>query len=156
MIQSLQRIFQDMMAPGRSPEKAEPTRALATAVLLCEVIRADYRLEASELRRLEAILVERFALAQAQASALVEQAREETENAVDHHRFLRAVRDGCDYDERVELVRLMWSLALVDGVKDPLEEHRIRRLAELLHVSHGDFIRTKLAEEGQGQASNSD
>lgn len=155
MIQSLQRIFQDMMAPGRSPEKTEPTRALATAVLLCEVIRADYRLEEVEVARLEAILVELFALAETEASALVEQAREETESAVDHHRFLRAVRDGCEYDERVELVRLMWSLALVDGVKDPLEEHRIRRLAELLHVRHGDFIRTKLDEEGPQDAASS-
>ncbi|MCK2183071.1 TerB family tellurite resistance protein [Halomonas getboli] len=151
MIQSLQRIFQDMMAAGAAAEKAEPGRALATAVLLCEVIRADYHLEEVELERLASLLAARFSLPQDEAQALVRQACDETESAVDHHRFLKAVRDGCEYAERVELVREMWTLALVDGVKDPLEEHRIRRLAELLHVGHGDFIRTRLEVERDGE-----
>ncbi|MDR5865917.1 tellurite resistance TerB family protein [Halomonas koreensis] len=150
MIQSLQRIFQDMMAPDRAPEKAEPSLALAVAVLLCEVIRADYRLEEAELARLGEILAARFSLPEAEASALVRQACRETEAAVDHHRFLRRVRDACAYPARVELVRAMWSLALVDGHKDPLEEHRIRRLAELLHVRHGDFVRARIEVEGEG------
>ncbi|ATJ82698.1 TerB family tellurite resistance protein [Halomonas beimenensis] len=149
MIQSLQRKLQDMMAPGEAPEKAEPTLALATAVLLFEVARADYRLEEAEEVRLGEILAERFDLPEGEVAALVRRARGETETAVDHHRFVRQVRDGCDYRERCELVRLMWSLALSDGHKDALEEHRIRRLAELLHVSHGDFIRAKLSEEGE-------
>lgn len=147
MIQSLQRFFQDMMASGAASEQPVPSRALATAVLLCEVIRADYRLEESELARLATLLAERFSLSSGESRALVRQACDETESAVDHHRFLRAVRDGCDYGERVELVREMWSLALVDGDKDPLEEHRIRRLAELLHVGHGDFIQARLEAE---------
>lgn len=148
MIQSLQRLFQDMMAPPASSEQADPGQALAAAVLLCEVIRADYRLEEAELEHLAAILAARFGLPGEEAQALVRQACDETESAVDHHRFLRAVRDGCDYDQRVALVREMWSLALVDGDKHPLEEHRIRRLAELLHVGHGDFIRARIEAEG--------
>ncbi len=151
MIQSLQRLFQDMMAPEASPEQDAPSQALAVAVLLCEVIRADYRLEDAELEHLSALLSARFGLSEGKAQALVQQACDETEAAVDHHRFLRAVRDGCDYEERVALVREMWSLALVDGDKDPLEEHRIRRLAELLHVGHGDFIRTRIEAEGDGE-----
>ncbi len=44
---------------------------------------------------------------------------------------------------------MMWSLSLADGEPHHLEEHRIRRLAELLHVSHSDFIRAKLqVQEG--------
>ncbi|RTQ98709.1 TerB family tellurite resistance protein [Halomonas nitroreducens] len=148
MIESLQRLFQDMMAVGEPPEKGEPTLALATAVLLCEVARADYHLDDRELARLREVLGQRFVLDLSALDALLAQAREEVDTAVDHHRFVSSVREHCDYNERFELVRLMWSLALVDGHKDPLEEHRIRRLAELLHVSHGDFIRAKLAEEG--------
>ncbi|WP_136246785.1 TerB family tellurite resistance protein [Halomonas borealis] len=147
MMQSLQRLFQGMMTPEAASEQAPPSQALATAVLLCEVIRADYRLEEVELTRLSVMLAERFSLSDADAEALVQRACEETESAVDHHRFLRAVRDGCDVAERVELVREMWSLALIDGDKDPLEEHRIRRLAELLYVDHADFIRTRIEVE---------
>ncbi|UYG06009.1 TerB family tellurite resistance protein [Halomonas sp. M4R1S46] len=147
MIESLQRLFQDMMAAGEAPEKGEPTLALATAVLLCEVARADYHLDDAELARLREVLDQRFALDASALDALLAQAREEVDTAVDHHRFVRSVREHCDYAERFDLVRLMWSLALVDGHKDPLEEHRIRRLAELLYVSHGDFVRARLAEE---------
>jgi uncharacterized tellurite resistance protein B-like protein len=42
---------------------------------------------------------------------------------------------------------MLWELAYADGELDAHEEHRIRRLAGLLHVSHSEFIRTKLAAQ---------
>ncbi len=48
-------------------------------------------------------------------------------------------------------MRSMWALAFADGEKDALEEHRIRRLAELLHVSHSDFVRTRLLEQQRAE-----
>jgi len=72
-------------------------------------------------------------------------AREEADSAVDHYQFVSMIKEHVDYEQRCELVRMMWSLSLADGERHHLEEHRIRRLAELLHVSHSDFIRAKLS-----------
>lgn len=149
MIDAIQRFFNEMMADGGGTEQAAPSLELATAALLFEVARADYHLDDSEEALLRDQLQRRFGLAEADLEALMRLAREEAESAVDHYRFVSLVKEHFDYAQRCELVRMMWSLSLADGEQHHLEEHRIRRLAELLHVSHSDFIRAKLrVQEG--------
>ena len=52
---------------------------------------------------------------------------------------------GLDNAMRIKLVKAMWVVAYADGYLDPLEEALIRKVAGLIYVNHGDFIRTKLA-----------
>jgi len=144
MIDSIQRFFNDMMASGDRPDEPAISLELATAALLFEVARADYHFDDSEVALLRQLLQRRFELAEADLDELMRLAREEAESAVDHYQFVSLVKEHFDYGERCELVRMMWSLSLADGEQHHLEEHRIRRLAELLHVSHSDFIRAKL------------
>ncbi|MDI5891894.1 TerB family tellurite resistance protein [Halomonas rhizosphaerae] len=149
MIDSIQRFFSEMMADGGGTDQAAPTLELATAALLFEVARADYHLDDSEVALLRELLQRRFDLEDEDLDDLMRLAREEADSAVDHYQFVSLVKEHFDYDQRCELVRMMWSLSLADGEQHHLEEHRIRRLAELLHVGHSDFIRAKLqVQEG--------
>ncbi|MGQ7247181.1 tellurite resistance TerB family protein [Halomonas sp. V046] len=151
MMASLQRWINDMTQDAS--ESPPPDLTLATAVLLCEVVRADYRLDEAELALMRRQLTERFALDEKALDELMTLARDEADGAVDHHRFVRELRDGCGYRSRVALVQEMWALAYADGEKDALEEHRIRALADLLHVSHSDFVRTRIIEQNRAEAS---
>ncbi len=144
MIDSIQRFFSDILVADDSSDTAAPSLELATAALLFEVARADYHLDDSEVALLRELLQRRFYLADADLDELMRLAREEAESSVDHYRFVSLVKEHFDYGQRCELVRMMWALSLADGEQHHLEEHRIRRLAELLHVSHSDFIRAKL------------
>ncbi|MGM0984177.1 MAG: TerB family tellurite resistance protein [Pseudomonadota bacterium] len=150
MIDSIQRFFNDFMVTEAGGKSASaPTLELATAALLFEVARADYHLDDSEVALLRDQLRRRFSLEETDLDELLQLAREEAESAVDHYQFVSLVKEHFDYAQRCELVRMMWSLSLADGEQHHLEEHRIRRLAELLHVSHSDFIRAKLhVQEG--------
>lgn len=151
MFESIQRFFDELTAEEAGAEKSAPSLELATAALLFEVARADYQLEDSEMATLRDLLQRRFALEGEALDELIRLAREQADASVDHYQFVSLVKDHFGYDQRCELVRMMWSLSLADGEKHYLEEHRIRRLAELLYVSHGDFIRMKLAvQEGTG------
>ena len=42
---------------------------------------------------------------------------------------------------------MAWLVARADNVIDKNEEHRIRKLTELLHLNHTDFIRSKINTE---------
>lgn len=149
MIDRIQRFFQQSLAQPGSESGAAPSLELATAALLCEVVRADYHIDDAELDALHRLLKSHFGLTDAQVTELMEMAQEEVDDAVDHYQFVSLIKEHFDYDQRCELVRMMWSLSLADGEQHHLEEHRIRRLAELLHVSHTDFIRAKLrVQEG--------
>lgn len=98
------------------------------------------------------ILQRRFALDDTAVNELIQSAEEETEQAVDHFQFVHLINDHYDYDGKVALVELMWELAYANDELDAYEEHRIRKLADLLFVRHSDFIRTKLrVQEKRGE-----
>ncbi|MDG2392136.1 MAG: TerB family tellurite resistance protein, partial [Thalassotalea sp.] len=44
--------------------------------------------------------------------------------------------------------------AYADGVLDAIEEHIIRRIADLLHLRHGEYIQCKLKIQNQVNANN--
>lgn len=147
MLNAISDFFQRTLAQPEQRENQTLTLELATAALLCEVMRADYDTSDAERAALRQMLVTRYRLSESDVEELMAMAEEEVEDAVDHYQFVSLVREHYHYDQRCELVALMWQLAWADGSVDPLEEHRIRRLADLLHVSHRDFIRTKLITE---------
>lgn len=149
MMNALQRFFYDMLTPDEATTDEAPTLELATAALLFEVARADYHLDERELTLLRDWLRQHFGLDEPALDELMRLAQQEAETAVDHYQFVSLIRTHYRYAQRCELVRMMWSLALADDHPHSLEEHRIRRLADLLHVSHADFIRAKLMAQQQ-------
>ena len=40
---------------------------------------------------------------------------------------------------------MAWEIARADNTVDKHEEHRIRKLSELLYVDHKDFIKSKIS-----------
>ncbi|PMR77509.1 TerB family tellurite resistance protein [Billgrantia endophytica] len=148
MLDTIQRFFQQALAEPETEAGPAPTLELATAALLCEVMRADYHTDQAQLDALRDLLKARFHLKGDDVEELMEMAREEVETSVDHYQFVSLVKQHYTYEQRCDLVRMMWILANADGGHNALEEHRIRRLADLLYVSHSDFIRTKLQVQG--------
>ncbi|WP_043526393.1 TerB family tellurite resistance protein [Litchfieldella xinjiangensis] len=156
MLDAVQQFFQRALANPANAEDRNLTLELATAALLCEIVRADYHTSDAELGTLRALLMRRFGLSDEAVGELMALAEQEAEDAVDHYQFVSLVKEHYGYEERVELVRMMWQLAFSDNELDTFEEHRIRRLAGLLHVSHGDFIKTKLDVQSHATGSASE
>lgn len=147
MIDAVTQFFQRALAePARSDDPAM-TLELACAALLCEIMRADFHSGDDERAALRNMLVSRLSVSTADVDALMAMAEEKVDESIDHYQFVRLINDHYDEVQRYELVKLMWQMAWADGEVDPQEEHRIRRLAGLLYVSHSDFIRAKLAAE---------
>ena len=143
MLNAINDFFQRTLA---QPEQRE-NQTLTLAALLCEIVRADYDTTKEELVALRTMLTARYRLSEGDVEELMTLAQAEVDDAVDHYQFVSLIKEHYNYDQRRELVAQMWQLAWADGSVDPLEEHRIRRLADLLYVSHSDFIRTKLQVE---------
>jgi uncharacterized tellurite resistance protein B-like protein len=68
------------------------------------------------------------------------------------YRFTRTLNDGWDEPSKYQLVVRLWELALVDNDLDTFEEHTIRKIAELLYLSHDRFIQAKLTAKRSGDA----
>jgi uncharacterized tellurite resistance protein B-like protein len=129
---------------GRSTADARHTIEVATAALLLEVSRMDGGVDAAERDAVQRAVRDKFGLAEDAASELVALAEEQARQATDYYQFTSVVNERFDYDRKVRIVELLWEIAYADGEMSPYEEHLIRKLADLLYVSHGDYIHAKL------------
>jgi uncharacterized tellurite resistance protein B-like protein len=130
-------------AGGESPGR-EQARNLAVAALLVEVLRADYDVSAAERRQVIDGIRGLLGLDAAESESLLEVAGQRVDAAHDLHQFTSEVNRAFSADEKIALVEQLWRVAQADASVHKYEEHLIRRIADLLHVPHRDFIAAKL------------
>ncbi len=137
----------DAVAEPRAPEQLVAT---AAAMLLLEIAWSDQDIVEEELESTRRALEEIFDLGAKQAAAIVTAARREHGRSISMYPHTRAVNDALTPDEKQTLLIACWRLALADTRIDRHEEYTIRRIADLLHLSHDDFIAAKLAAKADG------
>jgi len=134
------------------PIDLEHALRVATAVLLIEVTRADFIVQAEEQARLRQLLEQQFALSASELDALMAQAESDADRLVSLQHITRLLNEHYDHAMKLRVVEMMWQLVYADGEKDHYEEHLIRQVAELLYLSHSEFIQARhKAEEGIAQ-----
>lgn len=143
MIKSLKSLFS---RPQATPEVSlEHQLQLAAAALLIEMSRADYVVESEEQHTLEVVLCSSLGLSHEEVSELVELAGHAADRATSLYEFTRLINDHYEKEQKLLLVESMWRVAFADGDLDKYEERLIRQVSDLIHVSHSDYIRLKVA-----------
>ena len=133
--------------PGDDPGQEEARLRVAVAALLVEVLRADFEVSRAERRQVLESLRELLALDSADAEEILAAAEGEIDDSHDLYQFTSQINRAFDHQRKLRLMEQLWRVAQSDEVVHKYEEHIIRRVAGLLHVSHGEFIATKLRLE---------
>jgi uncharacterized tellurite resistance protein B-like protein len=138
MIKKLLAFFQqeEEKSDVRNPQ-------LAAAALLVEIMNADHQLTENESESIKSILFDSLFITKEVAEELLATAKQEVHQATDLYRFTEVINASYSHDEKVTLIESLWKVAFSDKHLDKYEEHMIRRIADLLHVSHSDFMQTK-------------
>ena len=118
---------------------------LATAALMVEMVRADARVMGEEAAALHGLLARHFDIAPDECRALIAAAEREADAAVSLHGYTKLLNEVLSAGEKQRVLELLWKLAFADHELDRYEEHLVRKVADLLYVSHADLIRAKLA-----------
>jgi uncharacterized tellurite resistance protein B-like protein len=146
MLPRIQEFFSDRLAPGAAHAGSTTHRLnLATAALLIEIARADSDFDASEQSAIESMLAQTLELPAEEITELVHLATEESREAISLHEFTRLVNEHYSIDEKRWLMEQLWRVARADGRIDRYEEQLLRRIADLLHVRHSEFMQAKHA-----------
>ena len=132
-----------------SPVDIEHALRVATAVLLVEVTRADFIIVPSEKLRLRELLEQQFNLSAQELDALLEEAEADADRMVSIQHVTRLLNEHYDHAMKRRVVEMMWQLVYADGEKDHYEEHLIRQVADLLYVSHSEFIQARHKAEAE-------
>lgn len=141
----LNKIRQLFAKNADAPEQDQiATEHLATAALLIEVMIIDGNLDDQELQSISQTLCEILDLTEAQVDELILLSREEVAEATSLYQFTREINNHFDLEGKMKLLTSMWRVAYADEHLDKYEEGIIRRVADLLHIRHNEYIRCKL------------
>ncbi|MBD3609787.1 MAG: TerB family tellurite resistance protein [Gammaproteobacteria bacterium] len=142
MLGAIKKLFEQQML-GEAQNDVEHQLKLATAALLIEMMRQDDHLHEDEERALKASLKEKFGLNDAETDELIQLAHQEAKDATDYYQFTRLINDNYTPEQKIKVVEYLWVIAYADGELDRYEEHMVRRISELIYVSHKDFMQAK-------------
>ena len=111
---------------------------------MIEVSIADQFIEESEIESLKKTLSEKFNIEQSEISSLIAKGKETQEESTSLYEFTRIINDDFSFEEKYDLIKSMWQIAFADGNIDKYEEYVIRKVSDLIYISHEDFIKAKM------------
>jgi len=146
MFESIKQFFDKKLvyAEEEQPLSSTLRTDLACAALLIEVINSDQKLEEQETEAFLAVLKENLNISNEDIDELVELAQTQAKEATSLYEFTRLINDDYDYKQKIGLIENMWRIAFSDNNLDKYEDHLIRKISDLIYVSHSDFIKAKL------------
>ena len=125
-------------------EKEESLLNNACAALLVEVAFADKEFDEQEKVSLRTSLLETYNLEESAINEIILDAEKSIEESTSLYGYTRVVNDEFEYQDKLDLLSNLWKVALADGYLDKYEEHLLRKISDLIHISHSDYINIKL------------
>ena len=152
MIDGIRDFFAQMIAPaaGESGIASQHALHLATAALLLEMMRMDSTVTDEETAIVTRLLQTRFGLTSKELDTLLRFATEEAKQATDYFQFTSLINRNFSAEQKVQVVEYLWQVAYADGHLDAHEQHFMRKIADLLYISHADYVAAKQRARGTG------
>ena len=75
---------------------------------------------------------------------LINESKKTVSESTSLYQYTRLINDLCDYEDKIQLITNLWIIAFADKHLDKYEEYLIRKISDLLYVSHSDFIQEKI------------
>ena len=116
----------------------------ACAALLIEIALADKVFNEEELISMQQTLNKVYEVDEKDIEELINESKKKVSESTSLYEYTRLINDLCDYEDKIRLINNLWSIAFADQQLDKYEEYLIRKISDLLHVSHKDFIQQKL------------
>jgi uncharacterized tellurite resistance protein B-like protein len=151
MISAIQEFFRARISTRQHPVDEQRGLQLATAALLFEMLRADREEHPGERRTLEDSLSSVFNLDDDETRELAALADSESANAVSLYQFTGLINQHFTPGQKATVVEMLWQVAYADGHLDRYEEALVRKIADLIHVPHREFIQAKHRVAGTGK-----
>ena len=143
MINTIRKFFKSNQN-SKSDNPQTNQDELAYASLLIEVIKSDDHFDQREHDELLNILGNKLTIEKKALDELSELAQLKSDESTSLYEFTREINDKYQYEEKVQLIEDLWRIAYSDERIDKYEDYVIRKVADLIYVSHSDFIKSKL------------
>ena len=114
------------------------------AALLVEIAFADKDFDETEKASLKQSLIETYAIDESVIEEIIRDAEDTVSESTSLYGYTSIVNTEFQYEDKLKLLRNLWKIAYADGYLDKYEEHLLRKISDLIHISHSDYISIKL------------
>ena len=142
MFEALSRLFAKPEAPA---DLHDPK--LAVAALLVHLAAVDGSMQDAERKAIRGALMDHYDLDETAVDKLVREAAKRDAESVDFYKFTSGLTQ-LEMGDRIEIIRMMWTVVFADRQNHELEDNMVWRIAELIGVSSRD--RTILRNQIRG------
>jgi len=143
MLNKLTNFLSATFLPENVEVHQDNTLQLSIAVLLIEVMQADAECAFEEQAVILKILKQRFGLTDEEVTQLTERGQQASQAANDFYQFTSLINHELALPEKVQIVEYLWQVVYADGHVSAHENHIMRKLVDLLHISLGDNAAAK-------------
>ena len=143
MLNQIKLFFDQHIALPAPDQVTEESLHLACAALFIEMMYMDDKTRAEEHDMILKSVRDFFSLSVEDANTLISLATQQRKQATDYYQFTSLINKGFTQKQKVTLIKTLWQIAYADGELDKHEEYMVRKMADLLHVPHLEFIKTK-------------
>ena len=142
MFEAITRLFQK---PDDALSAHDPK--LAVAALLVHLAAVDGQVKDEERKAIKGALQDHYELDEAAVDRLVKEASLRDAESVDFYKFTSTL-SSLDNEDRIEIIRMMWTVVFADKSNHELEDNMVWRIAELIGVSARDrtVLRNQIAK----------
>ena len=143
MLKKISNIFKKKVTETPDEESLSSI-SKACSSLLIEVALSDKDFDEEEITSMKEILKTTHGISDEAINELVSNAKQTVDESTSLYNYTREVNNNFSYDDKLLLLQSLWDIAYADGNVDKYEEHLIRKISDLIYISHSDFIQVKL------------
>ena len=140
----MKKFFENLFNKKEEVDPKEDNSVLISAIsLMIEVSLADEIMDDTEIETLKSVLLKEFSVSQSEIDGLISDAKANQNSSTSLYEFTRKINDEYKFEDKKNLILSMWKIAFADGNIDKYEEYVIRKVSDLIYISHPDFIKSK-------------
>ena len=118
---------------------------LAAAIILIEVSYSDFEIKDVEIEKIIKFFEKDLNLSKEKSIWLNNEAQKLHADTNCLRKYVKLINENYNKEEKMRLINIAWKIAKADDEVDKYEEHRIRKISELLYLNHADFIKEKIS-----------
>ena len=143
MLQKIMQFFDNHLSV---PQEKDSTHQilLATTALFIEMMLQDGKEHSNEKDAVKQAVQKHFNVSNHDFDELFLLAQEELKHSTDYYQFTQLINNNFSQAQKIKIIENLWTIAYADSHLDDMEEQLVRKVAELIHVPHMQFSRTKL------------
>lgn len=127
-----------LLVPSQASTSGEEGLSQATAILLAEAGMMDGAIGEDERQAILRLLGQRFSLSEDAAQAVFARAETAVKDGTELYSHSKIVKDALSYEERLDIIEMLWEVVYADGHLHDYEANLMRRLNRLLYVEDVD------------------